>query len=337
MKFSTHDIEMMSCALALAKKGLYTARPNPMVGCVIVKNNQIIGQGFHEKYGENHAEINALKMAKTSENAIVYLTLEPCFHTGKTPPCVDALIKAKVKKVFVAMLDVNPLVAGQSVKKLQENDIEVEIGLLEKEAKILNRGFVKRMVENKPFVTAKIAMSLDGKTAMASGESQWITGIEARQDVQKLRAKSDAILTGVNTILADNPSLNVRDISCEQPLRVILDRQNRLKNQENLTIFSDGEKTLVLKDDLNEVLTKLGKMEINNVLLETGSILFSAMLKANLIDELVIYTAPVFLGKSAKNILDLNIEFMKDKIKFKMKNIEKIGQDIKTTYEVADL
>lgn len=337
MEFSTQETKFMSQALKLAKKGLYTARPNPMVGCVIVQDNQIIGQGFHEKYGENHAEINALNETKNPENSIVYLTLEPCFHTGKTPPCVDALIKAKVQKVIVAMLDVNPLVAGQSVKKLQENNIEVEVGLLEKEANILNRGFIKRMVENKPFVTAKIAMSLDGKTAMASGESKWITGIEARQDVQKLRAESDAILTGVNTILADNPSLNIREIACMQPLRVILDRQNRLKKQDNLTVFNDGFKTLVLKEDLDTVLKTLGKMEINNVLLETGSILFSAMLKENLIDELIVYTAPMFLGETAKNILNLNIEFMKNKINLKLKNITQIGQDIKTTYKISDL
>jgi diaminohydroxyphosphoribosylaminopyrimidine deaminase/5-amino-6-(5-phosphoribosylamino)uracil reductase len=338
MKFSTDDIEFMSYALQLAKKGIWTARPNPMVGCVIVKKNQIIAKGYHQKYGENHAEINALNEIEVeeAEGSTIYVTLEPCFHIGKTPPCVDALIKAKVKKVIIAMLDVNPLVAGQSVKKLQEQGIEVEVGLLEKEAKILNRGFIKRMTFNKPFVSAKIAMSLDGKTAMVSGESKWITGQEAREDVQRLRAQSDAILTGVNTVLSDNPSLNVRKIKCTQPLRVILDRQNRLQDKKDLTVFSDGAKTLVLKDDLETVLKILGEREINNVLLETGSILFSAMLKVNLIDEIIIYTAPMFLGASAKNVLDLNIEFMKDKVNLELKSISQIGQDIKTTYAVIN-
>jgi diaminohydroxyphosphoribosylaminopyrimidine deaminase/5-amino-6-(5-phosphoribosylamino)uracil reductase len=338
MKFTTDDIEFMSYALQLAKKGIWTARPNPMVGCVIVKNNQIIAKGYHQKYGENHAEINALNEIEIAEaeDTTIYITLEPCFHIGKTPPCVDALIKAKVKKVIIAMLDVNPLVAGQSVKKLQQQGIEVEVGLLEEKAQILNRGFIKRMTFKKPFVSAKIAMSLDGKTAMASGESKWITGEEAREDVQKLRAQSDAILTGVNTILLDNPRLNVREIKCIQPLRVVLDRQNRLQNKKDLTIFSDGAKTLVLKDDLETVLKILGEREVNNVLLETGSILFSAMLKANLIDELIIYTAPMFLGASARNVLDLNIEFMKDKINLELKSISQIGQDIKITYAIIN-
>ncbi|SFV69432.1 Diaminohydroxyphosphoribosylaminopyrimidine deaminase / 5-amino-6-(5-phosphoribosylamino)uracil reductase [hydrothermal vent metagenome] len=335
MKFSKYDIEMMSHAISLAKKGIYTARPNPMVGCVIVKNNTIIGQGYHQKYGGNHAEINALEKTKNPNGSTVYLTLEPCFHTGKTPPCVDDLIKAKVKKVIIAMLDVNPLTTNKSVKKLQQNNIEVLVGLLEKEARELNKGFIKRITTGIPFIRAKIAMSLDGKTAMQNGESKWITGEEARADVQKLRAESDVILTGVNTILLDNPSLTVRDINCTQPLRIILDRNNRLKNQK-LTVLTDKHKTLILNENLNSVLKRLGKMEINNVLLETGSILFSAMLKEKLIDEIIIYTAPILLGKTAKNILDLDIQNMADKIKLTQINTQIIGNDTKTIYEVIN-
>ncbi|MCW8909082.1 MAG: bifunctional diaminohydroxyphosphoribosylaminopyrimidine deaminase/5-amino-6-(5-phosphoribosylamino)uracil reductase RibD, partial [Gammaproteobacteria bacterium] len=200
----------MARAIQLAKKGLYTTEPNPRVGCVIVKDNKIVGEGWHEKAGEGHAEINALQQAgKNAQDATVYVTLEPCSHHGKTPPCADALIAAGVKRVIAAMQDPNPLVAGKGLTKLAQAGIEVESDLMEAQAKELNPGFIKRMSQGLPWVRVKLAMSLDGRTAMDSGESKWITGSTAREDVQKLRARSSAILTGIGTVLADNPWMNV--------------------------------------------------------------------------------------------------------------------------------
>lgn len=205
------NVEYMQHAIRLAKKGLYTTDPNPCVGCVIVKAGEIVGEGWHQRAGDAHAEINALKQAAAkAKDATVFVTLEPCSHTGKTPPCVDALINAGVKKVFVAMIDPNPIVAGGGLKKLQDAGIETEYGLLESQARDLNPGFIKRMECGRPFVRVKLAMSLDGRTAMASGESQWISGEASRNDVQRLRAQCSAILTGIDTVLADNPSMNVR-------------------------------------------------------------------------------------------------------------------------------
>ena len=205
------DVEYMQRAIRLAKKGIYTTEPNPNVGCVIVKNGEIVGEGWHRLAGKAHAEINALKQAgEKAKDTTVYVTLEPCSHTGKTPPCANALIDAGVKKVIVAMADPNPLVAGSGLKKLQDAGIETGLGLLEAQARELNPGFIKRMDAGRPFVRVKLAMSLDGRTAMASGESQWISSEASRNDVQRLRAQSSAILTGIDTVLADDPSMNVR-------------------------------------------------------------------------------------------------------------------------------
>jgi diaminohydroxyphosphoribosylaminopyrimidine deaminase/5-amino-6-(5-phosphoribosylamino)uracil reductase len=210
------DIEYMRRAIRLAKRGIFTTDPNPNVGCVIVKHGEIVGEGWHQRAGQAHAEINALKQAGDSaKDATVYVTLEPCSHTGKTPPCANALVEAGVKKVIVAMMDPNPLVAGSGLKKLQDAGIETGVGLLEAQARELNPGFIKRMDTGRPFVRVKLAMSLDGRTAMASGESQWISSQASRNDVQRLRAQSSAILTGIDTVLADDPSMNVR-LSAQQ-------------------------------------------------------------------------------------------------------------------------
>ncbi|MCK5895677.1 MAG: bifunctional diaminohydroxyphosphoribosylaminopyrimidine deaminase/5-amino-6-(5-phosphoribosylamino)uracil reductase RibD, partial [Cocleimonas sp.] len=201
----------MAYAIALAEKGRYTTHPNPRVGCVLVKNNQIIGEGYHQRAGQAHAEVLALEKAKDqAKGATAYVTLEPCSHTGRTPPCANTLIAAGLHKVVIALQDPNPLVSGNGIRKLRDAGINVVVGVMEKQAKALNKGFVKRMQHNLPWVRVKMAMSLDGRTAMASGESQWITGAEARHDVQKFRAAADAILTGQGTLLADDPSLNVR-------------------------------------------------------------------------------------------------------------------------------
>jgi len=228
------DEYYMAKAVALAKKGWYSTHPNPRVGCVLVREGQIIAQGWHQYAGQGHAEVNALAQlnsGESAEGATAYVTLEPCSHMGKTPPCSDALIKAGVTRIVAAMVDPNPLVAGDGVARLQENGIEVKTGVLESEARLLNPGYIQRMESKRPKIRCKMAMSLDGRTAMASGESQWITSADAREDVQRLRAESSAIVTGIGTVLADNPSMNVRselfsEVS-RQPERVILD--SRLK------------------------------------------------------------------------------------------------------------
>ncbi len=240
------SVEYMQHAIRLASRGRYTTDPNPSVGCDIVKDDEIVGEGWHQRAGEAHAEINALKQAGDSaRDATVFVTLEPCSHTGKTPPCADALIAAGVKKVIAAMKDPNPLVAGDGLKKLQDAGIEVEYGLLETQARDLNPGFIRRMESGRPFVRLKMAMSLDGRTAMASGESQWISSEASRNDVQRMRAESSAILTGIGTVLADDPSMNVRlsadelgldaGQSIRQPKRIVLDSRFSMPAQAKIS------------------------------------------------------------------------------------------------------
>ena len=253
--FTTADFEYMRRAITLAQKGIYTTDPNPRVGCVVVKNNEIIGEGWHQKAGEPHAEVNALNSCNTPHESTVYVTLEPCSHFGRTPPCADRLIEAKVSRVVIAMQDPNPQVAGNGIKKLEDAGIQVEVGLLQAEAEALNPGFIKRMQTGLPFIRCKMAMSLDGRTAMASGESKWITGEQAREDVHRMRARSSAIITGIGSILHDDPQMNARleeepsagkevsadkmqDISVKQPLRVVVDP--KLQIAETARIFCEG-------------------------------------------------------------------------------------------------
>lgn len=362
LSFSVDDYKFMSRALFLAKKGIYTTSPNPNVGCVIVKEGEIVGEGWHEKAGEAHAEINALKQAgKNAEGATAYVTLEPCCHQGKTPPCSDALIKAKVKRVVAAMIDPHSKVAGQGLKQLESAGIVVEQGLLEEQSAELNLGFIKRMQKGLPYVRCKLAMSLDGRTAMASGESKWITSAAAREDVQRLRAKSSAILTGVGTVLADDPSMTVRiDGKTNQPLRVVVD--TNLSMPANAKMLREKGKTVLmtcsadeyaaeaLKDagadiymmpycntsvDLESVLTQLSDMQINDVLLETGATLSGAMLQAGLIDELIIYMAPVLMGNEARGLFSLpGLDAMQDKIELDIIEQRIVGQDIRITAKV---
>jgi diaminohydroxyphosphoribosylaminopyrimidine deaminase/5-amino-6-(5-phosphoribosylamino)uracil reductase len=262
---TAHDREYMQRAIRLARKGRYTTDPNPNVGCVMVKHGVIIGEGWHQRAGGPHAEIHALTAAgEAAEGATVYVTLEPCSHTGKTPPCADALVEAKVARVVIAMQDPNPLVAGQGIERLNQAGIETHCGLLEQQARELNPGFIKRMESGRPFVRVKLAMSLDGRTAMASGESMWITGDAARRDVQRLRAESSAILTGVGTVLADDPSMNVRldadelklethDRAIRQPLRIVLDSQHRLARSavgSAMKIFAQPGECIVITGNM---------------------------------------------------------------------------------------
>jgi diaminohydroxyphosphoribosylaminopyrimidine deaminase/5-amino-6-(5-phosphoribosylamino)uracil reductase len=353
------DAVYMARALKLAKKGLYTTSPNPRVGCVLVKNGQIIAEGWHSRAGQGHAEVEALKQTTDSVGATAYVTLEPCSHHGRTPPCCDALINAGIKRVVVAMQDPNPLVAGNGLKKLQAAGIEVVCGILENDAQVLNRGFIKRMLTGKPFVYSKLAMSLDGRTAMANGESQWITSPAARQDVQFLRAESCAILTGINTVLADDPSLNVRLPETEvlQPIRIVLDSQLKIpvtakmatltgetwvltcseNEQKKLELEQAGFKVFQLPEknnrvDLNAVFEFLGQMQINEVLIESGAILNGALLEADLVDEWIIYMASCVLGDNGRGLFAMpNMQTMADKKVLQFKNVRRVGVDLKMT------
>jgi len=341
MSFTHQDTECMTLALKLSQLGRKAVGANPMVGCVISRDDRIIAQDYHRFYGKDHAEVNALeKINYKGENTNVYITLEPCSHFGKTPPCAQALIKAGVKKIYIAMLDPNPLVSGRGVKALQDSGIEVEIGLLEKEANEINRGFIKRMKSGLPFVTSKIAMSLDGRTAMKNGESKWITSETSRKDVQVLRGLNQAIMTGSGTIKNDNPMMTIRiENTDSKPLRVVIDSKNTITDK-SLNIFSPDAKTLILnsnnsktlpngKLDLKSALIKLGEMGINNLLLEAGSGLNGAMLEAGLIDEFIIYTAPLILGSDANPMIEIPLKKMSDKIKLNIIELSQIDSDIK--------
>jgi len=355
----------MSQALRLAKKGIYTTAPNPNVGCVLVKDGEVVGEGWHEKAGEAHAEINALKQAGSkAEGATAYVTLEPCCHQGKTPPCSNALIKAKVKRVVAAMIDPHSKVAGKGLKQLELAGILVEHGLLEDQAIELNLGFIKRMQKRLPYVRCKLAMSLDGRTAMASSESKWITSAAARDDVQRLRARSSAILTGVGTVLADDPSMTVRIDGVDiQPLRVVVDTHlsmpttSKMLKEKGQTVLmtcsTDEHITQALEDagadihtmpycntsvDLTSVLQQLSDMHVNDVLLETGATLSGAMLQAGLIDELIIYMAPVLMGNEARGLFALpGLDTMQDKIELDIIDQRSVGSDIRITAKVKSL
>ena len=341
MAFTQKDTECMALALKLSKLGQGGVGANPMVGCVISSDDKIIARDYHRQYGQEHAEINALNQIKhKADNCILYVTLEPCSHHGKTPPCIKAIISSGIKKVFVATLDPNPLVSGRGVEILRQNGIEVEVGLLETNAIEINRGFIKRMTTGLPFITSKIAMSLDGRVAMKSGESKWITSEASREDVQLLRSQNQAILTGSGTVLKDNPMLTVRNKKLDsRPLRVVIDSKNSITDK-SLNIFSSNSESLILnqsnskilkngKIDLKSALMKLGDMGINNVLLEAGSGLNGAMMQANLIDEFIIYTAPVLLGSDAQAMMDLPFKNMSEKISLNIIELTQIANDLK--------
>lgn len=363
-EFSADDHAHMAHALQLAERGLYTTRPNPRVGCVVVKDNNVIGEGWHELTGGPHAEVMALAQAgEQARGATVYVTLEPCNHHGRTPPCVDALLKAGAGRVIAAMVDPNPQVASQGLQRLQQAGVSVASGLMQTQAESLNPGYLMRLRTGRPFVRNKLAMSLDGRTAMASGESKWITGSAAREDVQHWRARSCAIITGVGTVLADDPNLTVRLAGLDdqqQPLRVVLDP--RLSMPENSRLLQQPGGVLVVtacddaaarerlenagaavvylpngldRVDLPGVLQLLGEHQINEVLLETGATLSGAMLQAGLIDELIIYMAPVLMGDSARGLFHLSgMDRMEQRIKLEITDQRAVGQDWRLTAKV---
>lgn len=360
----SRHIEFMARAIQLAWRGRYSTHPNPRVGCVIVKGGGIIGEGWHERAGEAHAEVYALSQAgPAARGATAYVTLEPCSHFGRTPPCARALIDAGVAEVVVAAEDPNPAVSGRGLKQLRDAGIRVTEGVLAEEAARLNPGFLKRMRTGRPYVRVKMAASLDGRTAMASGESQWITGPEARRDVQRLRAISDAILTGVGTVLADNPSLTVRRAELgdmgdatepsRQPLRVIADRDARTPTDArilrggNVRLFCSSEALATApaqdlsalgvsiagvkwKDngiDLGEALDALGELGINDLLVEAGPTLAGTFIHERLLDELWLYQAPVFLGSTGRPTAHLPLERMADKVQWSVQDRRQVGPD----------
>ena len=341
MAFNQQDTECMALALKLSRLGRGSVGANPMVGCVITRDNKIIAQDYHRQYGKGHAEINALdQINHKADNCNVYVTLEPCSHQGKTPPCVKALINANVAKVFVATLDSNLEVSGSGVKLLRDSGIEVEVGLLEKAALEINRGFLKRMKTDLPFVTSKIAMSLDGRVAMRNGQSKWITSDASRNDVQILRSQNQAILTGSGTILNDNPMLTIRNEELNsKPLRVVIDSNNQITDK-SLNIFSNDSETLILNESNSKVLENgrlnlksaliyIGSLGINNLLLEAGSGLNGAMMEAGLIDEFIIYTAPIILGSDAQPMMQIPLKEMSEKISLNIIELTQVSNDIK--------
>lgn len=352
---SADDSRYMARALTLARRGLYGTDPNPRVGCVLVRDDQIIGEGWHERAGEAHAEVKALEAAgERAQGATAYVTLEPCCHYGRTPPCTDALLNAGVARMVAAMADPNPQVAGRGLAQLRAAGVAVDCGLLEAEARVLNPGFIQRMTQGRPFVRIKLAMSLDGRTALASGESQWLTGEAARQDVQRLRARSSAILTGIGTVLADDPYLNVRlPEASRQPLRVILDTELRtpptakiLRLPGSVLIFTaiadsvaqaplraTGAEIVVIprgawEINLQRVMVELAHRECNEIQVECGPILAGALLQAGLMDELVIYLAPLVLGDRARGLFQLpELVRMSDRTELEIMEMRVVGRD----------
>lgn len=359
----------MQRAISLAKRGHFTTSPNPRVGCVLVRNGEIIGEGFHKKSGQGHAEVHALKQAGVeAENATAYVTLEPCSHYGLTPPCAEALIKAKVSHVIAAMVDPDPRVSGRGLAMLEAAGITTQFGLLEQEARALNPGFIHVMTTKTPYVRCKLAASLDGRTAMASGESQWITGSEARTDVQRLRAQSCGVICGADSVIFDNARMNVRweslgeiknnykEEDVRQPVRIVIDGRNRLTPA--LAIFQQPSKILIIRHtiennqiwphfveqvqikktangehvDLNALLEYLAKQGLNDVLIESGAQLTGAFIEQGLVNELVLYQAPKLIGSDGKGLVNMpSITQLSDAKSLDITDVRMVGKDIRLT------
>jgi diaminohydroxyphosphoribosylaminopyrimidine deaminase / 5-amino-6-(5-phosphoribosylamino)uracil reductase len=363
----------MARALRLAAGGLYTSDPNPRVGCVLACEGLVVGEGWHRRAGGPHAERVALSQAgPAARGATAYVTLEPCCHHGKTPPCTDALLASGVARVVAAMVDPNPLVAGQGLDQLRKAGVAVEAGVMEAEARALNPGFVKRMAQGLPYVRCKLAASLDGRTAMASGESRWITSEQARRDVQLLRARSSAVVTGIGTLLADDPSLNVRLGAAElpgiapgeavrQPLRVVVDSRlrtpaaARLLSLPGAALIACGdpppERSAVLEGagaqvlacpdragrvDLESLLRHLARAEVNEVLIEAGPTLAGTFVARGLVDELVLYLAPHLMGDAARGLFHLpGVQRMADRIPLRLTDVRAVGPDWRLTAHIG--
>lgn len=365
MAFTVADREFMAHAIRLAKRGLYTTSPNPRVGCVLVKHGEIIGEGFHLRAGEGHAEVNALAVAgEQAHGATAYVTLEPCSHYGRTPPCAEALTRAGVARVVAAMVDPNPQVSGRGMRMLADAGIDIADGLLEDQARELNPGFIKRMEQRLPLVTVKSAISLDGRTAMRSGESQWITGPQARTQVQRLRARSCAIVTGVESIVQDDSVLTLReselalanaaDIVRRQPLRVVLDSQLRMPLDAKIlqqpgrtllvhcsddsaraeALVQSGAELLTLpaqdgRVDLKALLQHLAAVEqCNEVLVETGATLAGAFIEQQLVDHIELFMAMKLMGSDARPLFELPFTNMAQQIPLQLQQSRQVGDDL---------
>ncbi|MCH8941229.1 MAG: bifunctional diaminohydroxyphosphoribosylaminopyrimidine deaminase/5-amino-6-(5-phosphoribosylamino)uracil reductase RibD [Bacteroidetes bacterium] len=354
------DEEYIKLAINTAKKGSGKVSPNPMVGCVIVKNGKIIGKGYHKKYGEYHAEINAIKSALTSvKNSTVYVTLEPCSIYGNTPPCVERLIKEKVKRVVIGTKDINPLVNGRGIAKLKKAKIYVSLGVKENECKELNKFFNKYISEKIPYITLKAAVTLDGKIADERGNSKWISSIRSRKFVHKLRSEYDAVLIGYNTFKKDNPSLNIRFVKGRNPHKIILDSKLRINTSSNVFISKKEEKIIIItanenknnlkklnvlknagaeilfvkknNDDLlnlKMVLIQLAKMKITSVIVEGGSKVFNSFIKQKLFDELMLFVSPKIMGRGLSWAGDFNLYNIKKILNLEIFEHKKIGNDI---------
>ena len=369
--FSAQDHACMAEALRLAERGINTTAPNPRVGCVIVRDGEVVGRGWHVRAGEPHAEVFALREAgDMARGATAYVTLEPCAHTGRTPPCADALIAAGVARVVIAVGDSNPLVAGQGAQRLRAAGIAVDTGLLQAQATALNGGFLRRIGGGLPWLRMKTASSLDGRTAMASGESQWITGAAARADVQCWRARSSAIITGIGSVLADDSRLSVRlpadahqreDQAARQPLRVVLDSNLRLPAQAQMlkepgetlvltradSLSAGGQRVQLLQRAGAEVkavatgahgrlcpravMRELARRQCNEVLLEAGAMLNAAFLQAGVVDEWLLYQAPTMLGSSARPLIDWPLAQMAQQQRWQLQDCRQIGDDMRMT------
>ena len=358
--FSAEDHQWMARALQLAERGVMTARPNPRVGCVIVRDGACVGEGWHARTGEAHAEVHALRAAgEAARGATAYVNLEPCSHYGRTPPCCDALLEAGVAEVVVAMRDPNPAVAGNGLERLRQGGVRVREGLLEPGALALNAGFARRMLRQRPWVRCKLAASLDGRTAMASGESRWITGAAARADVHRWRGRSCAIVTGSGTVRADDPALTVRDVpgatEIPPPLRVVLDSGlttppgARLLAEPGpvliLTASEDAERRAALEAagaevqriasrggalDLEAVLELLAGRQVNEVMVESGPTLAGAFLDGGWVDELIVYQAPHLMGHQARPLLQLpGLETMANRRPLTLLDVRLVGGDIR--------
>lgn len=364
------DYHYMARALQLAARGMYTTDPNPRVGCVIVgRDGEVVGEGWHACAGGPHAEVNALRQAgERARGATAYVTLEPCSHYGRTPPCSQALIETGLGRVVAAMVDPNPQVSGEGLDQLRAAGIQVECGVMRAQAEEINRGFVARMRRGRPYVCCKIAASMDARTAMADGASRWITSEASRCDVQALRARSSAVLTGIGTVLMDDPALTVRDrdiveaagggaVGVRQPLRVVVDSRLRMPvnarmlSQPGATLIAtvdgdaDGRAKLQGRDvemdvlpsvggrvDLGVLLDRLAARKVNEVLVEAGAELNGALLKAGLIDELIIYVAPKLMGDGARGMFRLpGLERMDQCIPLQFTDIRRVGEDLRVT------
>ena len=353
--FSATDHAMMARALQLAARGCYTTRPNPMVGCVIARKDKVVGEGFHARAGESHAEVFALEQAgDKARGATAYVTLEPCAHMGRTPPCADALVAAGITRVVAACRDPYASVDGEGFRKLMAAGVLTETGLMQDAARELNRGFFSRIERGRPWVRVKLAMSLDGRTAVANGESKWITSRQARADVPHWRARSAAILTGSATVFADDPQLTVRlpdDAAVAPPLRVVLDTRGRLPADKR--VFDRAAPTLAVhaldmipdyadsiaafavpRDDdgldLHAMLSQLGQRDINEVQVEAGPTLSGALFRDGLVDELLLYIAPVLLGDKGRPLLGgLGIHLMADRVPLRLVEQRQVGPDLR--------